>query len=356
MPTGEEFIHVKVPGLCIGGGGVNINNQEVGHLLFTRNTEGAEKKRFKWYQQEILLPGINDHCKRYAKFDASSGSPIPDKLTAVTYCDGDFSQVDAIKTSTNLFAEHKVIANKQHASWSGVEQPADLARVFKLIKNLLPSHTVKNIPAERCPMKALVLDAFKEQLVYLNLASNKRLSLVDFISTLSVITNKACTVKNIQHGFIEAGIIASSHFYDMYPSSTCLRVKNRGSKGTFECLQQVVGAGWSPTSDVAKLLDKSWKCGGLLIFDKKESKQIRASMGKGMTDIQRFHNMCAYQFEMGTNFYVPAPPTDSRTATPAMMELAASHTSSALLTMFQPASSLRTLNSSATTSTPLANH
>ena len=201
MPTGEEFIHVKVPGLCIGGGGVNINNQEVGHLLFMRNTEGAEKKRFKWYQQEILLPGINDHRKRYAKFDASSGSPIPDKLTAVTYCDGDFSQVDAIKTSIDLFAENKVIANKQHASRSGVEQPADLARVFKLIKNLLPSHTVKNIPAERCPMKALMLDAFKEQLVYLNLASNKRHSLVDFISTLSVIATKACTVKNFQHGF-----------------------------------------------------------------------------------------------------------------------------------------------------------
>jgi hypothetical protein len=85
----------------------------------------------------------------------------------------------------------------------------------------------------------------------------------------------------------------------MYPLSTCLRAHNRGSKGTFECLQQVVGAGWSPTSDVAKLLDKSWKCGDLLIFDEKESKQIRASMGKGMTDIQRFHNMCAYQFEMG---------------------------------------------------------
>ncbi len=45
MPTGKEFIHVKVPGLCIGGGGANINNQEVRHLLFMRNTEGAEKKR-----------------------------------------------------------------------------------------------------------------------------------------------------------------------------------------------------------------------------------------------------------------------------------------------------------------------
>jgi hypothetical protein len=34
MPTGEEFLHAKVPDLCIGGGGVNVNNQEVGHLVF----------------------------------------------------------------------------------------------------------------------------------------------------------------------------------------------------------------------------------------------------------------------------------------------------------------------------------
>ena len=163
-PTGEEFIHVKVPGLCIGGGGVNVNSQEEGHLLFMRNTEGAEKKRFKWHQQEILLSGINDHRKQYAKFDASSGSPIPDKLTAVTYWDGDFSQVDATRTSIDLFVDNKVIANKQHALRLGVQQPADLARVFKLSKNLLPSHMVKNIPAERSPTKALMLDAFKEKL------------------------------------------------------------------------------------------------------------------------------------------------------------------------------------------------
>ncbi len=62
MPTGQEFIHIKVPGLCFGGGGVKINNAEVGHVFFMQNTEEAKKKRFKWYQQEILIPGINDHC------------------------------------------------------------------------------------------------------------------------------------------------------------------------------------------------------------------------------------------------------------------------------------------------------
>jgi hypothetical protein len=139
MPTGKEFIHVKVPGLCIGASGVNINNQEVGHLLFMWNTKGVEKKRFRWYQQEILMPGINDHRKSFAKFDASTTSSIPDKLTAVTYCNGDFSQVDAIKSSINLFVDNKVIANQQHASRLAVEQAADVGKPFKRIKLMLPS-------------------------------------------------------------------------------------------------------------------------------------------------------------------------------------------------------------------------
>jgi hypothetical protein len=58
---------------------------------------------------------------------------------------------------------YSLIANRQHASWFGVEQPADLAKVFKLIKSMLPSHMAKNIPAERCLLKALMLNAFKEK-------------------------------------------------------------------------------------------------------------------------------------------------------------------------------------------------
>ncbi len=74
---------------------------------------------------------------------------------------------------------------------------------------------------------------------------------------------------------------------------------NRGTKGTFESPQQVVAAGWSPTTDTAKLLNRSYKDGGFSIFNEKDNKQIRASMGKGMMDIQKNHDMCAYQFEMG---------------------------------------------------------
>jgi hypothetical protein len=52
-----------------------------------------------------------------------------------------------------------------------------------------------------------MLDAFKDKLEHLNLAPNKRYSLIDFISSLSVMATKACKVKNIQHGFIKAGMI-----------------------------------------------------------------------------------------------------------------------------------------------------
>jgi hypothetical protein len=27
MPEGKEFIHVKIPGLCVGGGGVNVESK-----------------------------------------------------------------------------------------------------------------------------------------------------------------------------------------------------------------------------------------------------------------------------------------------------------------------------------------
>jgi hypothetical protein len=39
--------------------------------------------------------------------------------------------------------------------------------------------------------------------------------------------------------------------------------------------------------------------GGLLIVNEKETKQIKSSMGKTLADMQKFHDMCAYLFELG---------------------------------------------------------
>ena len=68
MPLGEDFIHVEIPGMCIGGGDVGVgigSSQQVGHLYLMRNSEGAEKERFNYYQKQILIPGIRQQHKKY---------------------------------------------------------------------------------------------------------------------------------------------------------------------------------------------------------------------------------------------------------------------------------------------------
>jgi hypothetical protein len=113
------------------------------------------------------------------------------------------------------------------------------------------------------------------------------------------VCHQGFTVQGKEHLEESKKVMYSSHFYYLYPLSCCPRAYKRGTKGTFDTLQQVIAAGWSPRSDPAKMLDRSWNDRGLLIFSEKESKQIRASMGKGMTKMQTFHMCAAYQFEMG---------------------------------------------------------
>ena len=207
LPNGEDFVHVEVPGLCIGGGGVTVGNQGIGHVLFMKSTEGAEKKRFEWYQREVLIKGVNDHRHTFAGYDASTSSDCPDNLTAVSWCDGDLSQIHAITKGTEELSKHKIVANKQHAARSAVEQPADLSKVFMLIKKELPHYSVSNVATSMCPMKKLLTESFDSVLKCVNLQSGKRRHLIDFLCVLPDIVNRCCTQKHIRQGFIEAGMI-----------------------------------------------------------------------------------------------------------------------------------------------------
>jgi hypothetical protein len=80
----QDFVHIEIPGLCIGGGGVSVDsNKQCGHLFLMRNTEGAEKAWFKYYQEKILIPRINLLQQKYCNFDIAAGTSIPTKATAV---------------------------------------------------------------------------------------------------------------------------------------------------------------------------------------------------------------------------------------------------------------------------------
>jgi hypothetical protein len=196
---------LRFPDCAIGGGGVSVDsNKQCGHVFLMHNTEGAEKAWFKYYQEKILIPRINLQQWKYCNFDIAKGTSTPDKATAVAWCDGDLSQIDAIKQTVELFAENKIIVKKHNAAWSGVEQPADLVRVFKIIKNIQEEHTVRDIPSDRCPMKKLVSEIFEmDRMKCLSLKYTKKNALINFPSVLPEIVT--CSKDNIKHGFIEAG-------------------------------------------------------------------------------------------------------------------------------------------------------
>ena len=61
----------------------------------------------------------------------------------------------------SMLTDQKVIANKQNAAQTGVEQAADLAKVFKVINKEARRHTVSDIDPSRHPMKFKVTLAFQ---------------------------------------------------------------------------------------------------------------------------------------------------------------------------------------------------
>jgi hypothetical protein len=94
---------------------------------------------------------------------------------------------------------------------------------------------------------------------------------------------------------------SSSHFYFMYPSSKGKRQEKRNKLGSFERLTQVIAAGFDPTSEHAKLVDKDYNAGGLLIMCKDDEHRIRSCLKEELTSVQKFQEVIAYLFEFGYN-------------------------------------------------------
>jgi hypothetical protein len=207
MPPGKDLIVLKIPALCIGGSGVGSNAQH-GYVVFVRRGGGVDKMRFQFYQKHVLIPYINWLRKEYAGFDISVGSNIPDELTAVSWCDGDLSQLYSVTNEHSMLNDQKVIAKKQNTARTAVEQAADLAKVFKVVNQEARRQTITDIDPSWHPMKMKVTIAFQsDEMKCLNLGSKKTGSLVDFFSVLPAIATKAGTRENILFGMHENGML-----------------------------------------------------------------------------------------------------------------------------------------------------
>ena len=103
-----------------------------------------------------------------------------------------------------------------------------------------------------------------------------------------------------QHKSCAEAEIASSRFYEQYPSEKTSRAEKRDKRGCFEDLLPVFAAGFDPNCDIVKSVDKDVKDGGILLLSEYEKARITSCKLDGkMSDIEKFRAILSYQFEIG---------------------------------------------------------
>jgi hypothetical protein len=209
VPSG--LLALKIQGLCVGGTGINLGEMPAGWLVFIRNDNDgeSEKKRYRFYRENVFIPFLNDIRKEYDGWVEKS--TIEDESTIISWQDGDFAQVATLTEDETLenFRALKVVLNKQNPARSATEQAADLAKVFKLIKQLVQTVTIADLPADQSPLKRAIAAQFQALTAEakLNLRPNKYKALIDFIACLPEMLTKACTRENIVHGSTANGML-----------------------------------------------------------------------------------------------------------------------------------------------------
>ena len=206
MPN-DEFLHVQVPGLAVGGEGVTVGSKTMGHVFFMRKGKGADEERVKYYQDEILLPWIEE-VRKGIDSNYVTGMKVPTKLKAVSWMDGALDQVASIADNPEKFAKAWITVCKQNPGRTAVEQPADLAPVFKLFKQYVANTSsldqhVTNLFRDKLD-KAFKTD---EDLAGLKLKTNHHNALIDFLAICASAATKACTLKNVIKGWTESGLL-----------------------------------------------------------------------------------------------------------------------------------------------------
>jgi hypothetical protein len=143
------------------------------HILL----RGAEKKRFQWIRENVLFPFINWGRKDYDDFDVDSSAPMGDELTAVSWCDGDHSQIDTIVSPDGI-----------HRS-----------------KKLNKSTTVEHISSSNHLLKSKLESQFAKFNTKLRIKKNS--AIIVYLAKQPTILSCACVRENVQSGFIASGMI-----------------------------------------------------------------------------------------------------------------------------------------------------
>lgn len=117
----DTSVRIKIDGLCVGGGGITLGNNDSGTVMFIRGKKGANVERYRIYQDKVLIPFVK---KSHMLFHGwNEGNAIPLELMAVSWSDGDITQIQNIVTpeSLEVYRNNMITANKQNPQHTGTE-------------------------------------------------------------------------------------------------------------------------------------------------------------------------------------------------------------------------------------------
>lgn len=209
-PTG--VLLVKVPGLCVGAD-LDSRLRAEGYILFCRRSNKADDDHqqtdqvvAKYYQDNVLLPMI----KRIRQLRGwEEGAIVPDEDAAVSWCDGEQSQIGVL-TSESLLSVHeenKISDNKHAASASGTQQPGDLAPLFRHLRKIELSTTARTATEVRVKKDLSALLGDLQANGTLILSRIKREAVCDFMACLPSMLAKAATPRDNIAGFESSGLL-----------------------------------------------------------------------------------------------------------------------------------------------------
>jgi len=70
--------------------------------------------RFSLYRDHIGITFINDSREYFFDWKASSNEPVPDRLRAVMFSDGDMSEVESTVANTAIYDDNNIIRGKHN--------------------------------------------------------------------------------------------------------------------------------------------------------------------------------------------------------------------------------------------------
>ena len=237
IPGDEEIVSIPCPGLVAGSD--QNGSEHVGYLTFVRGKSGesntgnedmcdtnspsqreeeqqqssVDARVALRYRELIYRPFIDFVRKSQYDYERSENEQVPDNLRAVSWMDGANGQIQLMTSEAVLGIEEKIynITTVKHlAARTAVEQAADTAPIFRVIKQLMRELTVPIVGRTKLPLLVRREIESMENNGKLSLKKHKKEGIIAAMSKLPMAMTRAFSPKNILEGFVNNGMLVST--------------------------------------------------------------------------------------------------------------------------------------------------